>query len=120
MNYEIQTEKKEKYLYVQIKGTWNNLNYKKIIMETFQAFLCSNQDKIFIDYSQLSINSLENDEMEEGSYAAQIFNEKAIKVAAYSPANLRESLFFELAAKNRGLNIKTFTQKNKALKWLLE
>lgn len=106
------------YLIVEIKGQWDQKGAEKIIDAICEAAIKRSHARIFIDTCGVMLPENDTTYFFTGKYAAKILG-RPFKIAALKTRRLHKDSFAETVALNRGVNVKTFFDKEAALKWLL-
>jgi len=109
---------REGYLEAIHRGTYSEYPYKKFITGSIQACKDQGVDLLFVDISTLAeFHPTSTQRYEMGTLASQL-GKGLSRLAIYGTPEQIEEQFGTLVARNRGLDIQAFTDRNEALRWL--
>lgn len=117
---DIQMFQREGYFEVQHLGTYVEHPYKKFIELTIQTCLERGYKLLLVDISKISgFNPSAGQRYEMGELAARL-GRSLKRVAVFGTADQLGDRFGTLVARNRGLNVQAFTDREQGLTWLLK
>ena len=106
------------YVEARHSGTYEPQSYKKFIAGSFQACKDHVLRLLLVDISAIrNFNPTATQRYEMGSLGSQLGRE-VDRVAIVGTVEQIEQQFGTLVARNRGLNIQAFTDREQALRWL--
>jgi len=109
---------REGFLEAIHRGTYSEHPYKKFIAGSIQACKEHGADLLFVDISGLSeFHPTATQRYEMGTLGSQL-GKRLTRLAILGTREQIEEQFGTLVARNRGLDIQAFTDRNEALRWL--
>ena len=126
MDYVIQLDEENKIVSVVAKGEWNSDTDNTMIYQILEMVDVTGVQKVLLDISGLQFKLPMFrifERAKEMRAERQKFNKTSAKAAIiYSSEDQKldeDMIFFETAARNRGLPYQVFKDKEAALAWLL-
>ena len=120
MSIQLEFERKQNWAIARLSGSSNAMeeivaHFPQIAEECVRA----NTRNLLIDFTQVQISASTLDRFEMGQ-SAVVFVKHGIKIAAVAqPHHMDQERFAELVARNRGVNVRAFTDIQAAEEWLL-
>ena len=117
MNIQFSLVEKEKYLLFKSTDTYSFVDFKKLFEQINIKSKELKCKRVFLDFSEVIGIIPDLDRYEIGEFVAftMKFN---VKIAVFDKQD-NVNYFAETVAHNRGGNMRIFTNKEQALKWLL-
>jgi hypothetical protein len=110
---------REGFLEVRFLGSFSVPRFKSQLDLTYRACRERDASLLFIDYTPLLPVPGTVERYEISSYGAKVLG-PLTRVACLGTPDQHRERFGSVVARNRGLNVDTFTDRDEALKWLLE
>jgi hypothetical protein len=121
MGYELEVIETPKYIIVKLSGTLDKEVSFRMVDEVIAVFQASNHYKMLLDTRQLQLATSLIQDHSQASYAATLLVGKKHLIAHLTlEGKLDADLFFETVGVNRGMNIRTFTEEQDAINWLIK
>jgi hypothetical protein len=111
---------REGYFEARHRGTYSPEPYKEFVEGCFRSCRDHRRDRLFVDISGLrNFNPTATQRFEIGALSSKLGMGLA-RVAIFGTVEQIEAQFGSLVARNRGLNVRAFSNRDDALGWLLE
>ena len=101
------------------RGTYSPGPYKEFVAESIRSCLNRQRDRLLVDISGLrNFNPTATQRYEMGDLASRLRG-GLTRVAIFGTPGQIEAQFGTVVARNRGLDVRAFTDRDEALRWLL-
>ncbi len=121
MGFHIKQLENPDYLHLRITGKWDAETGPQMDDAIIEAFRNSSHNQAYLDMSTYIMETTIVSEFTQASYAADQLSDTRHQIAVLADKKYKETVeFFELAAKNRGANIRIFYNEKDAINWLNE
>jgi len=111
---------REGYFEARHRGAYSPGPYKEFVAASIRSCLDHQRDRLLVDISGLrDFNPTATQRYEIGSLASKLGTGLA-RVAVFGTVEQIEAQFGTVVARNRGLDVRAFTDRDEALRWLLE
>jgi hypothetical protein len=108
----------EGFLEVRLFGAFTVPGFIRQLDLAVQACLKEKVNLLLLDYSELTGDVSTFDRFEIGSHGSKVGKDLA-KMACLARPDQVAGKFGAVVARNRGLTVEVFTERSKALRWLL-
>ena len=117
---EIHFEDEKRFVWVRLTGLWVIAKESPISKRILDECSIRNLDLLLIDFSAVKNQKLTLAErFRLGIHALDLVGKLRRIAALARPELLDHQLFGQMVARNRGLNVRTFTVLEEATRWLL-
>jgi hypothetical protein len=116
----VQLIPRENYFEARHEGAYSHERYMEFIVRSIDACAKLGLRRMFVDISGLTGFHPSTTQRYEMGCVGSTMGNMLERVAVLGTAEQLENRFSTMVARNRGLNVQSFTDRQEALRWLLE
>lgn len=121
MSYELKSIVFSDYLYLELAGTLNEAVSRHMVDDVVARLIDSRHRKMLLDVRTLALKTSVIEDYSQAAYTAEQLLGKKITIALWHrEIDLGANKFFETVCVNRGANIRSFTDEQDAIDWLMK